>query len=134
MNSETNKPPKRVYDLADRLVKFNTMISQMTESIVKSQEGNNIKNQLIRSSSSAALNYGEALVPESTSDFIHKINICLKELMESRISLKIIISRNLCPVDDITKKCDDECSELIAIFITSVHTARKNVLNKKVGM
>jgi len=130
MNSENNKPKQRIYDLADRLVAFNAMINQMAESIVDSKEGSNIKNQLIRASSSAALNYGEALVPESDADFIHKISICLKELMESRIALKIIISRNLCSKFDIVDKCDSECSQLVAIFITSVQTARKNAAKR----
>ncbi|MBL0340427.1 MAG: four helix bundle protein [Bacteroidetes bacterium] len=83
MKNEFSKE-QRTYDLADRLVRFSTMIGQMAESIIDSKEGINIRNQLIRSCSSAALNYGEALVPESTADFIHKISICLKELMESR--------------------------------------------------
>lgn len=126
MNPKNNKPKSRTYDLADRLVRFSTMISHMADSIVETKEGSNIRNQLLRSSSSAALNYGEALVPESNADFIHKISICLKELMESRIALKIIINRNLCPLVDLTKTCDTECSELVAIFITSVRTARKN--------
>ena len=130
MENNTSKP-NRNYDLADRLVRFHAMIGQMTEAIAHTKEGNNIKNQLIRSSSSAALNYGEALVPESTPDFIHKISLCLKELMESRIALKIILSRNLCPVEDTITKCDSECSELIAIFIASVRTAKKNLAQKR---
>lgn len=129
MKSEFSKK-HRNYDLADRLVRFNTMIGQMAESVVKTNEGINIKNQIIRSSSSAALNYGEALVPESTADFIHKISICLKELMETRIALKIIISRNLCPTGEIINQCEKESSELVAIFIASVRTARKNAQSR----
>ena len=129
MKNDSSKK-QRNYDLADRLVRFNTMIGQMTESIVETKEGINIRNQIIRSSSSAALNYGEALVPESTADFIHKISICLKELMETRIALKIIISRNLCLMPAMIIQCEKESSDLVAIFISSVRTARKN-LHKK---
>jgi four helix bundle protein len=125
MNPEKFPNKKRKYDLVDRLVNFNTLINEMAESIVNTREGNNIRNQIIRSSASAALNYAEALVPESTADFIHKMNICLKELMETRVALKMVINRQLCKSANINK-CDAECSELVATFISSVRTAKKN--------
>jgi four helix bundle protein len=45
--------------------------------------------QLIRSATSAALNYGEAQSAESSRDFLHKMKISLKELRESLVNLKI---------------------------------------------
>ena len=126
----TNKK-NRTYDLADRLISFNLMIGNLCDLIVKTKEGLNIKTQLSRSVSSAALNYGEALVPESTPDFIHKIGICLKELMESKMSLSLVVGRNLCEDQILAKNCIGECSELIAIFIASKTTAKNNLRNAK---
>ena len=94
---------KYKFDLDERLINFAVAMIDISETLPKTFAGNHIAGQLVRSGTAPALNYGEALVPESTADFIHKISICLKELMESRIALKIIISRNLCSVDDITK-------------------------------
>ncbi len=120
------KNPERIYDLADRLLTFNTMIGSLCDLLIDSKESSNIKNQLSRSVSSAALNYGEVLVAESRVDFIHKISICLKELMESKMAISIIDGRNLCQDRIIVKKCLNESSQLVAIFISSVNTARKN--------
>ena len=49
--------------------------------------------QLIKSSSSAALNYGEAQSAESTKDFSHKISVVLKELRESQINIRILLTQ-----------------------------------------
>lgn len=114
----------RQYDLEDRLIRFTGMIGKLISALEKTKETRNLIDQLIRSSESAALNYGEAQVAESKSDFIHKISIVLKELKESRIAIKIIKIRNFCPDSELQEKCDQECSELVAIFISSVRTSR----------
>lgn len=118
--------PKREYDLEDRLIQFSGMVNTLILSINKTKETRNIIDQLTRSSESAALNYGEAQVAESRADFIHKISIVLKELKETRVAIKLLKIRNICNDPDLREKCDSECSELVAIFITSVRTARKN--------
>ena len=50
---------------------------------------------LLRSGTSPALNYGEAQSGESRKDFIHKLQIVLKELRESHVCLKIILRAQL---------------------------------------
>ena len=123
---QSNKKSERKYDLADRLLKFYTTVGSLCDLLIDSKESRNIKSQLLRSASSAVLNYGEVLVSESRADFIHKISICLKELMESKMALSIIDGRSLCQDGVLVKKCIDESSELVAIFISSVNTARRN--------
>ena len=127
MSSQNKHPGQRTYDLADRLVRFSVMISQMTDSIADTREGANIKNQLIRSSSSSALNYGEAQVAESKADFIHKMGICLKELKETRVAIKLISDRTAVNKHKLIQECESECSELVAIFVSSIQTAKKNM-------
>ena len=48
------------------------------------------KNQLIRSSGSSSLNYGEAQGTITNKDFVFKVSLVVKELKESRNSLKIL--------------------------------------------
>ena len=72
------------------------------------------------------MNYGEAQSAESRNDFIHKVKIILKELRETRISLKIIKKYPLTDKSDIVEKALNECNELTAIFNKSVETAKKN--------
>lgn len=118
------KDPNRKYDLEDRLILYVGMVSDLIATIKRTNEPRNIIDQLTRSSESSALNYGEAQVAESKADFNHKISVVLKELKESRMSIKVIGIRKFCPDIELYNKCDQECSELVAIFITSVKTSR----------
>jgi len=82
--------------------------------------------QVIRSSTSAALNYGEAQASESKKDFIHKISIVLKELRETQISLKILSVSIKDNIKQLHIECQDECDQLIAIFHKTIMTAKGN--------
>jgi len=87
----------RIYDLEDRLIDFAIEISKIEENLPSSKFANHIGEQLIRSGSSPALNYGEAQSAESPNDFIHKLKVVLKEIRESRVCLKIILRKPLLP-------------------------------------
>lgn len=113
-------------ELEDRLVEFSALIHKLNESIEKDSYGDYITGQLMRSSTSAALNYGEAQGAESKRDFIHKISIVLKELRESNVNLRILEKIN--KLDDIAilDQALDESNQLVSIFYRTVQTARKN--------
>ena len=80
---------EKKFDLEDRLIKFAVMIANLSETLTETTFGRYISGQIIRSACSPALNYGEAKSAESLSDFIHKMKICLKELRETLVSLKL---------------------------------------------
>lgn len=109
-------------DLEDRLISFAVMIVAVVEALPNSKAGNHIANQLIRSGTSPAPNYGEAQSAESRKDFVHKMKIALKELRETMIWLKIIARKRLAQGGEITTALA-ECNELIAIFVSSTKTA-----------
>ena len=120
------------YDLEDRLIDFSIVASEIAEALPSTKFASHISGQLIRSSSSPALNYGEVQSAESRNDFIHKVKIILKELRETRIALKIIDKKKLLATEsDKLKSVTDECNQLIAIFVKSVDTANKNRSEKK---
>jgi len=84
-----------------------------------------IKDQILRSSASSALNYGEARSAESRKDFIHKCQLVLKELRENFNSLKLIYIYS-----DKDRKLEsllDENNQLIAIFVKTVKTSQRNL-------
>ncbi len=114
----------RVYDLEDRLIKFAVSILSLTDGLPKKGGAMILANQLMRSGTSPALNYGEAQAAESPKDFLHKIKICLKELRESQVCLKIIKLRPYLKSEDVDPILN-ECGELVAIFVQSVKTARR---------
>ena len=113
-------------DLEDRLVTFAVKISDLVKLIPNSMSGKYLAGQLIRSGFSPALNYGEAKSAESSSDFIHKMKIALKELRETFIGLKILKKNKIVQYDMHLDSCIEECNELISIFVKSIQTAEKN--------
>ncbi|WP_229335406.1 four helix bundle protein [Flavobacterium sp. ALJ2] len=82
-------------ELENRLIDFVATIIIVASKFEKNYAGNHLSGQIIRSGTSPALNYGEAQSAESKKDFIHKMGICLKELRETFVCLKIIEKANL---------------------------------------
>jgi four helix bundle protein len=117
---------KKIYDLEERLIDFAVRIIRIAESLPKTKVGNHIAGQLIRCGTSPAPNYGEAQSAESRSDFIHKMKICLKELRETKVWLKIIIRANLIKPKSKLEPDIVENDELISIFVASIKTAKQN--------
>ena len=113
------------YDLEERLIDFAVTIADIIEALPNTRLGNYIAGQLVRSGCSPALNYGEAQSAESRNDFIHKMKVILKELRESMISLKIIKRREIHKAEN-TEAALNECNQLIAIFVKSIETAKRN--------
>ncbi len=114
------------FDLEERLIAFAVRIIQLAESLPKSKVGNHISGQLIRCGTAPAPNYGEAQGAESRSDFIHKMKICLKELRESKVWIKMIIQAKLIKPASRIDTLIDETDQLISIFVKSIKTANKN--------
>jgi four helix bundle protein len=113
------------YDLEDRLVKFAILILEICDLLPASKAADNLEHQLSKSGIAPALMYGEAQAAESRADFIHKMKIFLKELRETRISLRIIIEKPIIQHEKIETALK-ECNELIGIFTKSIETANKN--------
>jgi hypothetical protein len=55
----------------------------------------------------------------------------LKELRETLVALKIIRRVSLTKKIDLVEKGMIECNELIAIFVKSIDTAKKNIDKKQ---
>jgi four helix bundle protein len=109
--------------LEERLIQFAVDVILMCKKIDKSFASEHLAKQLIRSATSSALNYGEVQSGESTNDFLHKMKICLKELRESLINMKIQKGAVLIMDIDFLNKLLNENDELISIFVASIKTA-----------
>ena len=114
---------ERKYDLEDRLIGFAVLNIETVNNLPVDKVGNHLGQQLLRSGTSPALNYGEAMSAESRKDFIHKFKIVLKELRETMICIKILLKISYLNSDNQIGK---ECNELIAIFVKSLATAEEN--------
>ena len=114
------------FDLEERLIWFSVNIIELTKTIQNSFPVTHLSKQIVRSSTSSALNYGEAQSAESPRDFIHKMGVCLKELRETFINFKIIKYGKLSNKSELLEECFKENNELISIFVKSIETAKKN--------
>jgi len=81
---------EKIYDYEDRLVRFAGETALFAEKLPNTYTANYYKNQLIRSSGSTVLNYGEVQGTVTDKDFIHKMSVVVKELKESRACLKVL--------------------------------------------
>lgn len=116
-------------EIENRLINSCVEISEWIVKLPKHPTVLILKDQIIRSSTSAALNYGEAQSAESRRDFVHKIGIVMKELRETQINLIIISRLSMFSSDQKVKELMKENDELLAIFFRTLHTAKSN-LNK----
>jgi len=78
----------------------------------------------MKSATSSGANYEEACGAESRADFIHKMQIVLKELRESFFWLKLLKKANLIPLDDVQPSLT-EAEELVKIYSKAVVTAKE---------
>ena len=79
--------------------------------------------QILRSGTSCGANYEEACGAESRADFIHKMQIVLKELRETLYWLKLI-ARSFPNLAQHLQTELREAQELVRIFSKSVITAK----------
>jgi len=114
-------------ELEERLINFAVLTAEIINEMPNTKFANHLANQLVRSCSSPALNYGESQGAESKKDFIHKMSVVLKELRESYNCLRIIKRSNLCLEEAKIEIAITECNELISIFYRSVETAKKRL-------
>jgi four helix bundle protein len=112
-------------DLENRLISFTVMIIKIVDSLPETRAANNIAGQIVRSCTSPALNYGEAQSAESTNDFIHKIQVVLKELRETYVALRIIKESEMLKDNVKLNAALAENNELISIFVSTVNTIKK---------
>ena len=113
--------------LQNRLIDFSVQCIELRKCLGSSYATDYLSKQLIRSSCSSALNYGEAISAESKRDFIHKMAIVLKELRESQSALLILAKVSDSDYIPQIKDISCESNELIAIFVVSIKTAQRGL-------
>jgi four helix bundle protein len=114
-----------LFDIEERLIAFGVRIIRLAQALPKTRVGNHIAGQIIRSGTSPAANYAEAKSAESRQDFIHKMQICLKELRETRIWLLMTARASLVKSASQLDPLIDKNNQLISIFVTSIKTSRQ---------
>src|SRR5947209_677772 len=110
-------------ELSDRLWQFAARAGKVVDALPDTRLGRHVAGQLVRSGTAAPPNYDEGRVGESRADFAHKVNVALKELVETNGWLKFIVIAELLPSKRVAALLD-ECNRLCRILGKSVSTAK----------
>lgn len=87
-----------------------------------------LTNQLERSATSIGANIHEANYAQSRADFIHKLQISLKECYETEYWLELIGKSQIVQENDL-KDLRDQCGTIRRILVASINTAKENNSN-----
>lgn len=109
--------------LSERLLNFGVSIIKLSSKLNETYAERHIANQLMRSVTSSGANYEEACSAESKADFIHKMQIVLKELRESSYWLKLLHKAEIITNEE-PSSILTETEELIKIVAKSVITSK----------
>ena len=112
-------------DLRGRTKRFALRIIRLYTSLPKTMEAQVIGKQVLRSGTSPGAHYCEATRARSVAEFISKVEGALQELEETIYWLELLIEAEI--VNE--KRLHDllqEATELIAILVASVKTAKRN--------
>jgi four helix bundle protein len=111
--------------LSKRFLDFVLNILKIENELCRTYSGRHIYTQLFRSGTSAGANYEEARAGESKADFIHKMQIVLKELRESSYWILLINASNQISYENNTlSSLLQESKELTSIIAKSIVTAK----------
>jgi four helix bundle protein len=116
----------RKHDLSQRFLQFAVDGIKLFGQMNKSYAEIHIAKQLTRSITSCGANYEEASGAESKADFVHKLQIVLKELKETQYWLKLLCKAELGEKIKI-ESFSCECDELSRIIGKSIITSKKQI-------
>ena len=80
---------------------------------------------MLRASSSIGVNVHEAKYAQSRADFIHKLEIALKESSETDYWIELIYRKNKLQ-EEVYKKLKNDCGIIRRKLIASITTAKEN--------
>jgi four helix bundle protein len=123
MNSKSIVEEKS-YKFALRIIKLNSYLLNEKREFI-------LGKQILRCGTSVGANVREAGQAESKQDFIHKLNIALKETSETEYWINLLYDSNI-----IEKKAYDslikDCTEILKLLTSIVKTSRSNLTKIKI--
>jgi four helix bundle protein len=115
----------RTADLKARRKQFALRIMKLVDALPRTIQGRAIPNQIIRSATSVAANYGAACRARSRAEFIAKLGVVEEEADETAFWLELIIDSALLANARIDPLLT-EAGELVAIMAASRKSALGN--------
>jgi len=112
-------------DLRDRTKRFALRVFKLFRSLPKSDEGRIMGKQLLRCGTSVAANYRAVCRARSKDEFVAKMGVVIEEADESVFWMEFLVDTGMVPKPRLEKLLA-EGNELVAIFVASRKTAKRN--------
>jgi four helix bundle protein len=122
-----HEPP---YDVTERTVAFALRVIKLYRHIQNDSVGRILGQQLLRSGTSVGANVHEAQGAQSRADFIAKLSIAQKEIIETGYWLRLLAEAQIVPEDRI-RMLRDETEQLTKILSAILINSKKNVTRKR---
>lgn len=110
-------------EFKDKCIEFSIKINNLRKYLREQQHEYNNSDQIQRSGTSIGANYSEACDAESKADFVHKLNIALKEANETMYWLKVLYGSQLI-TEEQYRDLSQDVDELYKILVASIKTAK----------
>jgi len=117
-------------DLLERTQQFSLRIMNLVENLPACKSINFVSSQILRSATSVGANYRAARRAKSGRDFINKLKIVEEETDETLYWLELIQKSGKVKPEKL-QGLINEANELVAIFVTSLKTAKLNGTGKR---
>lgn len=111
-------------ELKDRTKTFALRILGLVDSLPNTLVARTIGGQLVRSGTSVAANYRAACRGRSKAEFIAKMGIVEEETDECSFWIELLVEHGVLKLPRVSDLLD-EASQLTAIWVTSINTARR---------
>lgn len=114
----------------NKAFKFSIRIIKLYQFLRNNKHEYILSKQIIRSGTSIGSNIKEATQAQSKKDFLNKINIALKETVETEYWLELMKESNFVSEESF-KSIYEECKELYRILSSIVKTTKDNIKNNR---
>ena len=120
---DENQTPNN--DITKRTSAYALRIIKLYRHIQSDSVGRILGKQLLRSGTSVGANVHEAQGAQSRADFIAKIQISYKEILETSYWLHLLVEAKIVPQEKMSD-LQDETDQLIKILSSILLTSKKN--------
>ena len=110
----------------DKSFNFAISIVKLYKYLKENKEEYIMSKQLMRSGTSIGANVSEAIQGQSRRDFVHKLQISLKEAYESKYWINLLTETGyLSKIEE--KKLLDNLLEIIKLLVSIINTTKKDL-------
>ena len=106
---------------------FAVRIINLYKYLIKNEREFVLSKQILRSGTSIGANVREATRAESTADFIHKLNVALKEADETQYWLELLKDAEFVS-GQAFDSINADCEELLRLLVSIITSTKKKTL------